>query len=164
MIDELTIREAKIDDLERCFEIERVAYNGDEAASKAKILRRIEQYSQGFLILENDEEVIGFVNSGATHHVKLSDEAFKELVGHDDTGKHIVIMSVVIHPDYQGKGYADRLLSTFIIQMKIAHKSDIYLICQTELMPFYAKHGFTHLGQSDSLHGGLSWHEMSLSL
>jgi len=43
-------------------------------------------------------------------------------------------------------------------------KTDIYLICQTELVSMYAKYGFIHLGESDSEHGGLSWHEMSLSL
>ncbi|MEG3755619.1 N-acetyltransferase [Psychromonas arctica] len=164
MNDLFNIREAKTSDLDRCYEIERAAYAGDEAASKEKILCRIQQYPQGFLILENDIEIIGFVNSGATHHVQLSDEAFKELVGHDAAGKHIVVMSVVVHPDYQGKGYADTLLSAFIAQMQALKKSDIYLICQTELIHLYAKHGFTHLGPSDSLHGGLSWHEMSLSL
>ncbi|MDN2663060.1 GNAT family N-acetyltransferase [Psychromonas sp. 14N.309.X.WAT.B.A12] len=164
MNNEFTIREAKTSDLDRCYEIERAAYAGDEAATKEKILCRIQQYPQGFLVLENDREIIGFVNSGATHHVQLSDEAFKELVGHDATGKHIVVMSVVVHPNYQGKGYADTLLGAFIQKMKGINKSNIYLICQTELIHFYAKHGFIHLGESDSLHGGLSWHEMSLSL
>ncbi|RBW46060.1 GNAT family N-acetyltransferase [Psychromonas sp. B3M02] len=164
MDNKFTIRQAKTSDLDRCFEIERTAYAGEEAATKDKILCRIEGYPEGFIILENDVEIIGFVNSGATHHVQLSDESFKELIGHDATGEHIVVMSVVVHPDYQGQGYADQLLSAFIKQMKGLNKSDIYLICQTELIHLYAKHGFIHLGESDSSHGGLSWHEMSLLL
>ena len=160
----LLIREANEDDAARCFEIERAAYAGDEAATQEKILCRTLQYPEGFIVLQNDHEIIGFINSGATDNVVLSDEAFKELIGHDPLGKSIVIMSVVVHPQYQGHGYADKLLASFIDKMKVFGKSDIYLICQTELINFYAKHGFVHLGKSDSSHGGLDWHEMLLSL
>jgi len=158
------LREVKNTDLDRCFEIETSAYAGDEAATKEKILTRIETYPEGFIVLENADEIIGFINAGATHQVELSDEAFKELVGHDPQGQYIVVMSVVIDPKYQGQGFANRLLVDFIERMQALHKAEIYLICQTELIPLYAKHGFAHLGESDSDHGGLSWHEMSLSL
>jgi len=158
------LREACSADLNRCFDIETSAYAGDEAATKEKILTRIETYPEGFIVLENADEIIGFINAGATHQVELSDEAFKELVGHDPQGQYIVVMSVVVAPKYQGQGFADRLLADFIERMQALHKTEIYLICQTALIPLYAKHGFVHLGASDSDHGGLSWHEMSLSL
>ena len=161
---ELTLRPAREQDTDRCFEIESCAYAGDEAATREKILTRIQTYPQGFLILENEREIIGFINAGATHKVELSDEEFKELIGHDPRGKYIVIMSVVVHPDYQGQGMAGMLLDAFIKNMKAMDKSEIYLICQTELIPLYAKYGFEHLGESDSDHGGLSWHEMVLPL
>lgn len=160
----IIIRTVEEQDLDRCFEIESVSYSGDEAATRDKILKRIKNYPEGFIVLENDREIIGFINSGATHEVKLSDEAFKELVGHDPEGKYVVILSVVVHPDYQGKGMASKLMSNFIDRMKALGKSDIYLICQTELIDMYARYGFVSLGASDSDHGGLSWYEMSLSL
>lgn len=160
----LVIRKVTESDLDRCFEVETVSYAGDEAATKEKILTRIQTYPEGFIVLENQDEIIGFINAGATHKVALSDEAFKELVGHDPQGEYIVIMSVVVDPKYQGQGMANRLLADFIERMAALGKKQIYLICQTELIPLYAKHGFVHLGESDSDHGGLSWHEMSLSL
>lgn len=160
----LTIRNAKISDLARCFEIEKDSYAGDEAATKEKILKRIQTYPEGFLVLKNEEEIIGFINAGATHKVELSDEAFKELIGHDPSGQYIVIMSVVIHPKYQGNSYTSLLMKSFIKAMKVMEKAEIYLICQTELINMYAKYGFVHIGESASDHGGLSWHEMSLSL
>lgn len=160
----LNIRVVNEQDLDRCFEIESVSYAGDEAASREKILKRIVAYPQGFIVLENEREIIGFINSGATHEVELSDEEFKELVGHDPEGKHIVILSVVIHPDYQGKGFASKLMNEFINRMKALGKSDIYLISQAELVGMYARYGFVDLGASDSDHGGLRWNEMSLSL
>ena len=161
---DLNIRNVTEHDLDRCFEIESVSYSGDEAATEDKILKRIKTYPEGFVVLESDRKVIGFINAGATHKVELSDEEFKELIGHDPDGKHVVILSVVVHPDYQGKGMAGKLMNSFIEKMKALGKSDIFLICQTELIDMYAKYGFVNLGKSDSNHGGLSWNEMSLSL
>ncbi|MDX2504438.1 MAG: GNAT family N-acetyltransferase [Gammaproteobacteria bacterium] len=161
---DLNIRTVNEQDLDRCFEIETVSYSGDEAATKDKILKRINTYPEGFIVLENDKEIIGFINSGATQKVELSDEDFKELVGHDSEGKHIVIFSVVVHPAYQGKGMASKLMKKFIDRMKSLGKSNIYLICQTELIDMYARYGFVDMGASDSDHGGLNWNEMSLSL
>ncbi len=158
------IRTVNIQDLDRCFEIEAHAYSGDEAASKAKIKKRILTYPQGFIVKEINQEAVGFVNSGACHQVELSDEDFKELIGHDSDGKHIVIMSVVVHPDFQGQGYAKELMLNFIQCMKKMNKQDIFLICQTDLIDMYAKFGFDYLQASDSEHGGLAWHEMKLDL
>lgn len=160
----ITIRVAKEQDLDRCFEIETVSYSGEEAATKEKILKRIKTYPEGFLVLYNSKEIIGFINSGATHKVVLSDEKFKELIGHDPCGKHIVIMSVVVHPNYQGRGMAGVLMRSFISTMKQLNKTEIHLICQTILIEMYAKYGFSYLGESTSDHGGMSWHEMSLKL
>jgi len=158
------IREVKEQDLDRCFEIETVSYGGDEAASKEKILKRIQAYPQGFVVLEDKGEIAGFINCGACHKVELSDEEFKELIGHDSGGKHIVIMSVVMHPDYQGKGYAGLLMKHFIAKMRELQKEQIHLICQTSLIEMYAKYGFKYICESESLHGGLTWHEMILDL
>lgn len=161
---DLKIRIVTENDLDRCYEIESVSYSGDEAATRDKILKRIKTFPEGFIVLENDREIVGFINSGATRKVELSDEEFKELVGHDPEGEHIVILSVVVHPDYQGKGLAGKLMNSFIGKMKALGKTDIFLICQTELIGMYAGYGFVDLGASNSDHGGLSWHEMSLSL
>jgi len=38
-------------------------------------------------------------------------------------GKHIVVMSVVVHPDYQRKGYASMLLEHFTKKMKTLSKN-----------------------------------------
>jgi len=160
----ITIREACKGDLDRCYEIESTAYAGDEAASREKIGKRIGIYPEGFLVLEFEEEIAGLINSGATDHVQLSDQAFKELVGHDPNGKKVVIMSVAVHPDFQRKGLARKLIIEFIDKMKAMAKSEIFLICQTGLIDMYASYGFEYIGVSDSEHGGLDWHEMSLSL
>ena len=162
MSNEIKIREVQSSDLERCFEIETISYEGDEAASKEKILKRIKTYPEGFVVLEVNNIVAGFINCGACHKVELSDEEFKELVGHDSSGKYVVVMSVVVHPDFQRQGYATALMEHFISKMKRLHKKEIHLICQTSLVAMYKKSGFEYIGESDSDHGGLNWHEMIL--
>lgn len=159
-----TLREVTPADLDACYEIESTAYAGDEAASREKIEKRIRDYPQGFLVLERDGQVVGMINGGATDHVQLSDESFKELVGHDPAGRHLVIMSVAVHPAHQRQGYASRLLAGYIERMRALGKQGIYLICQQQLIGFYQGFGFENLGESDSQHGGLSWFEMSLRL
>lgn len=97
-------RQPVVADAERCYAIEIGAYEGDEAATLEKIRTRISQYPQGFLLLEDSQGIVGFINSGCAHQVVMSDEAFKELVGHDPQAPNVVIMSVVVDPAEQGKG------------------------------------------------------------
>ncbi|MGP4128638.1 GNAT family N-acetyltransferase [Pantoea tagorei] len=83
-----------------------------------KIATRIQQYPEGFLCAELDRKLIGFINSGCAWNVVMSDEEFKELKGHDAAASNVVIMSVVLDPAYQGKGYAGQMMREFISKMR----------------------------------------------
>lgn len=159
-----TLRSAKVSDATRCFTIEETAYEGDEAATQEKITKRIKTYPDGFLVIEINKEIAGFINCGCADKVEMSDEAFKELVGHDPNGKHCVIMSVVVHPDYQKQGIAVVLMENFILRMRRLQKESIQLMCRTHHIGFYEQFGFRYIKPSESLHGGLQWHEMKLNL
>lgn len=159
-----TFRNAQPADADRCFEIETVAYEGDEAATHAKISKRIETYPEGFLILEVDEGIVGFINCGCAHEVKMSDEDFKELIGHDPDAPNVVIMSVVVDPAEQGKGHSRALMDAFTDRMRQMGKAKIYLMCKEHHVPLYEKLGYGYLRHSASDHGGMVWHEMSMAL
>ena len=158
------IRQVKSSDLDRCYEIESTAYDGEEAATREKIEKRIQLYPQGFFVYETEGVVVGLINSACADHVNMSDNNIKELVGHHEEGRHAVIMSLAVHPGFQRKGYAGQLLSFFIEQANEMGKESIYLMCQEYLIPFYSNYGFVSRGVSESSHGGLSWHEMQLKL
>ncbi|QXH33127.1 GNAT family N-acetyltransferase [Pseudomonas muyukensis] len=160
----LMFRQATPDDVDRCFAIETCAYEGDEAATREKIATRIGQYPQGFLILQAEGQVIGFINSGCAHDVVMSDEAFKELVGHDPLAPNVVIMSVVLDPAYQGQGHASRLMARFVEQMRAAGKASIHLMCKDRHVGLYEKMGYAYVRPSASEHGGMAWHEMVMTL
>lgn len=159
-----TFRTAVAADTDRCFEIETSAYEGDEAATREKIATRIAQYPEGFLIMELDGATIGFINSGCAHDVVMSDEAFKELVGHDPAAPNVVIMSVVIDPAQQGKGFASLLMRTFVERMASLGKRTIHLMCKERHVPLYERFGYRYVKPSASDHGGMAWHEMVMQL
>ncbi|MBF8756286.1 GNAT family N-acetyltransferase [Pseudomonas guariconensis] len=158
------LRQATPQDVDRCYQIEISAYEGDEAATREKIATRISQYPEGFLVLELDEVVVGFINSGCAFEVVMSDEAFKELVGHDAQAPNVVIMSVVVDPAFQGRGLAGLLMSHFVEQMRQRGKATIHLMCKDRHVGLYEKMGYRYVQPSASDHGGMAWHEMVMTL
>jgi predicted N-acetyltransferase YhbS len=159
-----TFRHALPQDAERCFQIESTAYEGDEAATLEKIRTRIAQYPQGFLVMELDGAIAGFINSGCAHEVVMSDEAFKELVGHDPAAPNVVIMSVVLDPACQGKGLSTPLMRRFVDGMRAAGKKTIHLMCKDRHVDLYKRFGYRYVKPSASDHGGMAWHEMVMEL
>lgn len=157
-------RQAVPADVDRCYEIETLAYEGDEAATREKIATRIQRYPQGFMCMELNGEVAGFINAGCAREVVMSDEEFKELVGHDPHAPNAVIMSVVVHPDFQGKGYSSLMMREFVTRMKAMHKKTIHLMCKDRHVDLYAHFGYRYVKPSESDHGGMAWHEMVMAL
>ncbi|MCQ9425468.1 GNAT family N-acetyltransferase [Pseudomonas sp. LJDD11] len=160
----LYLRNATPADARRCYEIEISAYEGDEAATLEKIATRIAQYPEGFLIAETEGQIIGFINCGCAQVVQMSDEAFKELVGHSSDAPNVVIMSVVVDPLHQGKGYALQLMNEFIGRMRAMHKQTIHLMCKDRHVGLYEHMGYRYVQPSPSDHGGMAWHEMIMVL
>lgn len=161
---EITFRQPTLKDAERCYQIETSAYEGDEAATLEKIRTRIAGYPQGFLILEQGGEIAGFINSGCAHNVVMSDEEFKELIGHDPSAPNVVIMSVVVSPEHQGKGFSTLLMRRFVEQMQRLGKKTIHLMCKEQHVALYAKLGYQYVQPSPSDHGGMAWHEMVMDI
>lgn len=157
---ETVFRNAVPADAARCYEIEISAYEGDEAATLEKIALRIGEYPQGFLVLEVDGAIVGFINSGCAENVEMSDEDFKQLIGHDPDAENVVIMSVVVDPAFQGQGHSSRLMREFIARMDGMGKKTIHLMCRDHHVGLYEKFGYRYVKPSASDHGGMAWHEM----
>lgn len=161
---EPAFRNAVPADAQRCYEIEISAFEGDEAATLEKIALRIDQYPQGFVVLEADGNIIGFINSGCAHDVAMSEEEFKELIGHDPVAPNVVIMSVVVDPACQRQGHSARLMGEFIRRMQAMGKQTIHLMCKERHVGLYEKFGYRYVKPSASDHGGMAWHEMVMDL
>ncbi|QJB58135.1 GNAT family N-acetyltransferase [Pseudodesulfovibrio sp. zrk46] len=161
---DITIRMVDPDDLTACHTIEVRSFPPSEAAWTSSLENRINYYPEGFLVAECNGEIVGQVNSGSTSKDDISDEEFKQLIGHDPDGQNIVIFSLSVLPEYRKTGVGSKLLSSFIDNAREMGKSKVLLICKDDLIPYYSKYGFQNAGPSASTHGGATWHEMVLPL
>lgn len=160
----MKIRTVKKEDIPACYRVEQDCFEESEAASLASIEKRATQYPAGFIVAEIDNQIVGMVNSGATDKDDITDEAFKQLIGHTENGKNIVIFSVSVLPGFQGRKIASELLNRFIQRSKALKKEKILLLCKTALIGFYESFGFEYGGISTSTHGGFQWHEMAYQI
>lgn len=157
----MIIRQVESKDLGQCYNLETQTFPAHVAASKDTIKRRLDWYPQGFLVAEIDGAVVGMVNSGATDKEDISDERFKQLVGHNPRGKHLVLFSLSVLPMYQGKGIARYLLNAIHQRAYELKKKKILLHCLEPLVAYYEQIGFTNQGAAASNFGGESWYIMA---
>ena len=163
-MNEIIIRHVLPEDLDGCFTVETSGFPPEEAATRETIQLRIETFAEGFLIAEANGRVVGILNSAATHKDDISDEELKQLIGHDPTGRNMVVFALVVLPAYQKQGIAGRLMSRFVEEARAGEKEKVLLMCKAHLVAYYERMGFTHVGVSRSTHGGAEWHEMLLRL
>lgn len=161
---EYTIRTVEPEDLTACHTVEARSFPPCEAALTTSLEKRIHLYPEGFLVAECAGQVVGQVNSGSTAKDDITDEAFKALIGHDPDGHNIVIFSLSVLPEHRKNGVGSKLLTRFIQQARDLKKKRILLLCKTDLISYYARHGFQDNGISASTHGEAQWHEMALAL
>ena len=157
------IRNVLESDLDACDAIESTCYTTD-AAPREKIEKRIRLYPEGFFVAEANGRVVGMINSGAIDKDDITEEPFKDMIGHVREGKNIVIFSLAVFREFRGIGISRKLMHAFIEASKAMKKEKILLICKSELISYYRKHGFYYAGKSKSTLGGFEWHEMRLPL
>ena len=154
------IRDAKSKDVSACHAIERACFEASEAALERSIRTRQRLYPEGFLVAELAEQIVGFINSGATDRVDLADEAFKDMVGHDPDGANIVIFSVAVAPAIKAPVFPAACWTLLSIGRGCSASAAYCCLCKDELVGYYRAFGFQDMGPSGSSHGGFRWREM----
>ena len=160
----LMIRNVRKEDLDKVAKIEASCFPKAEAASKTAFEERITVFSEGFYVAELDNEIIGFINGGATNENHIEDDFFNNMDLHVLDGENIVIFGLDVHPDHQKKGYAKVLMNHFIDASKKDGRKKILLTCKEHLIGYYEKFGYVNEGVSESEHGGARWYDMFLNL
>jgi ribosomal protein S18 acetylase RimI-like enzyme len=85
--------------------------------------------------------------------------------GHQEAGRTIVLHSVAILPEFQGRGLGRVLMMAYVQNMNGAGIADrLALIAHEHMVAWYEKLGFTNLGKSATQFGGGGWFDMTFSL
>lgn len=159
----MLIRHAQITDAPALARIEKASYPAAEGASLESISRRIEVFPECFWILEDNGQILAFINGMATDQPELTDEMYDQPRLHRPEGRWQMLFSVVTAPEHRHKGYASLVMHQVIRDCR-SRREGIVLTCKEGLIPFYAGFGFESEGLSRSVHGDAVWYQMRLSL
>ena len=156
----MNFRNATIADLGSILHIEKACFPPNEAASLDSLSKRLQVFPQHFWLLEDEGQLIGFINGMVTDHKTIVDEMFKQAELHNENGSWQCVFGLAVSPTFRRKGYAEKLINHLIQKSKEQKRKGITLTCKEHLIPYYQKLGFVDLGISKSVHGGAVWHDM----
>jgi len=158
------IRNVRKEDLEQLIALENTGFTPEEAATKQAFINRIATISDTFLIAEEKNQMIGYVNGPVLSVPFITDDLFDQTIPNPEIGGYQSILGIVVAPDYQGKGVAGNLLHAFENQAREKSRLTVTLTCRQSLIAFYEKKGYTNRGIAASQHGGIQWFNMDKKL
>ena len=159
----MNIRHATLKDLDILDKVEQECFPPAEAASRKSLEGRLKVYPDYFWLLEDEGELVSFVNGMATDLPDLCDEMFDDPTMHNDKGAWQMIFGVDTIPSYRRRGCAEQVLNRVIEDTRKAGRKGLVLTCKEHLVHYYAKFGFVSEGVSESTHGGVRWYQMRLT-
>ena len=157
------IRTASMSDLVALTAIEAACFPAAEAATEQDFAKRLAVYPDHFWLLEQDGEIVSFVNGMVTDEADLRDEMYTDASLHDPNGAWQMIFGVNTLPKYRRQGFAEQVLRRVIADAKAQGRKGCVLTCKEQLVHYYAKLGFKNEGVSESTHGGVVWYAMRLT-
>ena len=89
---------------------------------------------------------------------------YKKADMHNEQGQWQMIFGVNTIPYYRKKGLAGELIKEAIKDAKSQNKKGLVLTCKDKLIHYYEKFGYENKGVSDSVHGGVVWYDMVMTL
>ena len=159
----MDIRTATLEDLSVLTAIEAACFPPAEAARAEDFEKRLLIYPNHFWLLEEEGEVISFVNGMCTDEENLRDEMYEHAALHRENGAWQMIFGVDTIPAYRRRGCAEMVLNRVIEDARKAGRKGLVLTCKDRLVHYYAKFGFVSEGVSGSTHGGVVWYQMRLT-
>ncbi|WP_296880032.1 GNAT family N-acetyltransferase [Thomasclavelia sp.] len=158
----MKIRQATMKDLNAITAVEAACFPLAEAATKDDFKDRLKVYPSHFWLLEENDQVISFINGMVTNESTINDEMFSNVLLHDEKGSWQAIFGINTLPEYRNQGLAARLINQIIDQARIEGRKGCILTCKDRLIHYYEKFGFKNCGISQSVHGGAIWYDMRL--
>ena len=114
----MKIRTATPADLEAVAAIEAACFPPAEAAGRASLAGRLDVYPGHFWLLEEGDQIVGFVNGMCTDAPDLADAMYDDPTLHQEDGAWQMIFGVDTLPAYRRQGCAARLLEHVLAQAR----------------------------------------------
>lgn len=159
----MNIRNATMEDLEILTAIEAACFPPAEAATRESFAKRLAVYPNHFWLLEEDGQVVSFVNGMVTDEPLLRDEMFEDAALHNEDEAWQMIFGVNTLPEYRRRGLAGVLLERAAADARAQGRKGCVLTCKDRLIHYYEKFGYRNEGVSQSVHGGVVWYDMRLT-
>lgn len=160
----MNIRTATLLDLDTINDIEAACFPPSQAASKRALKQRLEVFNDYFFLLLDDcQNIVGFINGMVSNDEHLSDKMYEDALMHDPNGDWQMVFGLDVLPTFQHQGYAHLLLNYLIEHAKKQNRKGVVLTCRDCLIGFYESFGFVNEGISASCHGDTTWYDMRLS-
>ena len=161
-MNEITIRAAKAEEVERIAEIEKLCFPAAEAAGLSDFKERMEAFLENFLVAVDGDTIVGFINGCNTDKPVLGDELYHDAKLHKPEGEIQTVFGLDVLPQYQHRGIGHQLMRAYIEHARRTGKKAVILTCKEQKITFYESLGYIKLGTADSNHGGAVWYDMQL--
>ena len=162
----MIIRQARLTDLDRIFEIELENFSIEEAIPRSVFEAHLKEIKTSFLVAEKDGEILGYIEGPVVPHRYLQDQSFTEEIkdySHQNShqkGGYISVTCLSIAKEAQALGIGRKLL-TALKEVALEHEREgINLTCHDYLISYYERHVFVNEGKSKSTFAGEEWYDM----
>lgn len=154
-MEKINFRKVQPSDLAAVMKIEQASFEAGIFESESTYAERIKTFPDGFMLLEFDGAVIGYICSEIWPYQKeIKAENFtlghSIQESHNLSGEEIYISSMAILPEYRGQGLGKLMFQKFLehIQATFLHTHSIILIVSENwerARKIYANNGFTEI-------------------
>lgn len=162
MDSDITIREARPEDLDLIAGVEQSCFPAAEAAPREEFAKRIRSYGNHFRLVFLGGRLVSFADGFVTDEPDLTDEMYENAQMHDENGAWQMIFGVNTLPPYRGRGLAGMAIRALIESAQEEGRKGLVLTCKEEKIHYYEQFGFINEGVSSSVHGGAVWYQMRL--
>ena len=160
----IKIRKAKLSDAKQIAELEKTCFPEAEACDLKTFKERLTIFNDHFLVIDMDGCIIGVINGMVTNQNRITDDLYANAFLHNEEGNYQSIFGLLVHPKYQHRGYATKLMYAMIDHAIDNKRAGLILTCKEEKISFYEQFGYCKLGLSQSTHGNATWYDMMLKL
>ena len=158
----MNIRFAVPSDLDAVTAVEAACFPKAEAATREEFADRLRFYPNHFWLLEENGELLAFLNGMVTDEPAIRDVLYADAALHREAGAWQTVFGINTLPAYRRRGYAARLMERMIADARTQGRRGCILTCKEPLIAYYEKFGYRSAGRSQSVHGGAVWYDMRL--